>query len=102
MSSRLEISHLAVLRKEAPRSSLEPNRATTDSAAQRKENPNKKNPFCRSNILWQNSLAHGIDQKRNSIRDSCDVTFQTGTDLAKTGKSQVAFAPLNSTKIAPV
>jgi hypothetical protein len=47
-------------------------------------------------------LAHHIDQKRNSIRDRRDVTFETGADLAKTGKCQVTFPPLNSAKIAPV
>jgi hypothetical protein len=35
---------------------------------------------------------------RDSFGDSCDVTVKTGTDLAKTRKSQVTFAALNSNK----
>ena len=35
---------------------------------------------------------------RNSFGDSCDITVKTGTDLAKTSKSHVTFAALNSNK----
>ena len=58
--------------------------------------------FSESIMLPQTNLAHAIDQVRNSIGDGRDVAIQAGADLAKTGKSQVALATLNSTEIAPV
>src|SRR6476620_452074 len=39
---------------------------------------------------------------RNSCSDSCNVTFKTGADLAKTKKGQVTFAAFHSTKITSV
>jgi hypothetical protein len=47
------------------------------------------------NAFW---LLRSVCPIRNSFGDSCDVTVKTGTDLAKTRKSQVTFAALNSNK----
>ncbi|HEY1476201.1 MAG TPA: hypothetical protein VGF37_00830 [Chthoniobacterales bacterium] len=47
-------------------------------------------------------LLRSICQVRNSFSDSCDVTVKTGADLAKTRKSQVAFAAFNATEITSV
>jgi hypothetical protein len=47
-------------------------------------------------------LLRSVALVRNSLSDSCDVTVKAGADLAKTRKSQVTFAALNSTKITSV
>jgi hypothetical protein len=39
---------------------------------------------------------------RDSFGDSRDVAIETSADLAKTGKSQVAFPAFHSAKITPV